>query len=90
MALRKNYRKVQKHFDGFLEISNAYCRVESVNASKTKAQFNVSFSKEQDGEFVNIDQQSYFFIPKLDGQNFIAQAYAHLKTLPEFEGATDC
>ena len=22
--------------------------------------------------------------------NFIAQAYVHLKTLPEFAGATDC
>lgn len=26
----------------------------------------------------------------LDGGNPIAQAYGHLKTLPEFEGAVDC
>lgn len=26
----------------------------------------------------------------LDGKNFIAQAYDHLKTLPEFAGAEDC
>ena len=32
----------------------------------------------------------YSFTPNLDGQNFIAQAYNHLKTLPEFSGATDC
>jgi hypothetical protein len=26
----------------------------------------------------------------IDGDNPIAQAYLHLKTLPEFAGATDC
>jgi hypothetical protein len=30
------------------------------------------------------------FFPSLEGNNFIAQAYEHLKTLPEFEGAEDC
>jgi hypothetical protein len=32
----------------------------------------------------------YKFAPNLDGANFIKQAYEHLKTLPEFSGATDC
>jgi hypothetical protein len=32
----------------------------------------------------------YSFAPDLNGKNFIAQAYEHLKTLPEFAGATDC
>jgi len=31
----------------------------------------------------------YDFTPSLDGPNFIKQAYEHLKTLPEFAGATD-
>lgn len=31
---------------------------------------------------------NYCFVPNMDGGNFIAQAYAHLKTLPEFAGAS--
>jgi hypothetical protein len=30
------------------------------------------------------------FTHNLAGKNFIAQAYDHMKTLPEFAGATDC
>jgi hypothetical protein len=37
-------------------------------------------------------QKHYKFTASVsDGaENFIKQAYAHLKTLPEFAGATDC
>lgn len=34
--------------------------------------------------------QSRNFKINLEGKNFIAQAYDHLKTLPEFAGAEDC
>jgi hypothetical protein len=36
--------------------------------------------------------KEYFFSPSVsDGSgNFIKQAYTHLRTLPEFSGATDC
>ena len=43
---------------------------------------------DKDGELV--DTRSMSFVPVLDGDNFIRQAYFHLKTLPEFAGATDC
>jgi hypothetical protein len=35
-------------------------------------------------------QKQFVFAPNLDGPNFIKQAYEHLKTLPEFDGAVDC
>jgi hypothetical protein len=37
-----------------------------------------------------IDDGYTSFVPFLQGNNFIAQGYDHLKTLPEFAGATDC
>ena len=33
---------------------------------------------------------SYDFTPDMEGDNFIRQAYLHLKTLPEFAEAEDC
>jgi hypothetical protein len=38
----------------------------------------------------NLVSKTYNFQPDLGGANFLAQAYAHLKTLPEFSGAVDC
>jgi hypothetical protein len=64
---------------------NAYIKVERVNASKDSASADVSFT-ENDKK----TSSSYTFTPSLDGDNFIKQAYQHLKTLPEFAGATDC
>ena len=34
--------------------------------------------------------RSVSFLYNLEGENPIKQAYEHLKTLPEFEGAIDC
>jgi hypothetical protein len=37
-----------------------------------------------------IDAWNIQFVPDLDGQNFIAQAYVHFKALPQFANAVDC
>lgn len=59
-----------------------YIKVERVEGDKTKAKAFVS----QNGQLLietvfNVD---------LSGENFIKQAYDHLKTLSEFSGAIDC
>ena len=41
-----------------------------------------------DGEIV--DGFQIKFVPDLDGPNFIAQAYAHFKALPQLAGAINC
>jgi hypothetical protein len=64
-----------------IEISS-YFKVQRVNADKNTAMAFVSNSSGDTKEFV--------FKVDLDGANFIKQAYNHLKTLPEFSGATDC
>lgn len=87
MALKKkiteNIRLV-----GAVEILE-YIAVKEISGGKDKMVAEVVFTKEsKDGEFIKVDQ--FPFVPDLFGDNFIAQAYAHLKTLPEFSGAVDC
>jgi hypothetical protein len=50
--------------------------------------FALGIYRRKDGK--KIDNQRFVFVPNLNGENFIAQAYQHLKILPEFAGATDC
>jgi hypothetical protein len=65
-----------------------YIKVESVTVSKNKVQAVVSFTDEDKKQ--KLFEKSFAFSPLMDGDNFIRQAYKHLKTLPEFAGATDC
>jgi hypothetical protein len=67
---------------------NTYVKVDSVQGSKDAASMVVSFKNTNTGEVFS--HKSYKFIPAMDSKNFIAQAYEHLKTLPEFAGAIDC
>lgn len=63
---------------------NAIIKVHSVNGTKEKATADVRFIVGN-----NSFAKPYNFTPKMDGDNFIKQAYLHLKTLPEFNGAQD-
>ena len=87
MALQKNYVVTKDNFTGSLTASNAYFKVRDVTASKTSASMIVDVFTSQGG--TGLDAIKYEFVVSLDGNNFIAQAYEHLKTLPEFAGATD-
>jgi hypothetical protein len=69
-----------------LVVDWCYVKVENISTSKSVAACTVSATK--DG--YQVAQKQYGFTPNLSGENFIAQAYAHLKTLPEFANATDC
>jgi len=66
---------------------NAYIKVTSVSGNKSMLSAKVAFN---DGE--NSVEKQYQIPVSVDSnaKNFIAQAYEHLKTLPEFAGATDC
>lgn len=86
MALKQNYIETKSGFNGALELPNAYWRVEEVTTSKNKAFCNVSINIENNV----IELKRYMFEPKLVNKNIIAQAYEHLKTLPEFANAEDC
>jgi hypothetical protein len=78
--------------DGDVEIGqaqhffDAYIKVESLSGNKDYQSAKVLFKDKEKIIFT----KSYGFKPSLDGENFIAQAYLFLKTLPEFTGARDC
>lgn len=69
------------------DFGDVYIKVESVSANKSKGAALVSF-KSASGKH----DKNYEIAISVDegAPNFIKQAYAQLKTLPEFAGATDC
>lgn len=84
MALTKSI--IKKVFGQDVVIKDAYIKVESIAGSKQamSAVVHVKWGNEV------VDVLNCSFLPDLDGDNFIKQAYKHMKTLPEFAGATDC
>jgi hypothetical protein len=64
---------------------STYIRVESLRGNKSQVTVRVSLKTDKFIVF-----KEYDFEPNMNESNFIKQAYAHLKTLPEFAGATDC
>jgi hypothetical protein len=74
--------------NGLQSISfSAYVKVISVLGDKEKMTAYVNF-KGDPQEFTK--QYEIPVSVESGASNFIAQAYAHLKTLPEFAGAVDC
>ena len=90
MALTKTYTKTENLFDGALEIPSAYWKVESVTSTKTESSCVVSISRIIEDNQTAVETKQYSFATDMQGDNPIRQAYKHLKTLPEFAGATDC
>lgn len=84
MALKKTV--VTPH--GF-DAVDAYHRVEGIRLiGKTTIKFHVrSVKNETSPHFADAEFEAAY---DLNGANPLAQAYAHLKTLPEFAGAVDC
>jgi hypothetical protein len=65
-----------------------YIKVESVAGDKIKIKASVTFKNEETNEYLM--QKDFSFAPNMNGSNFIAQSYLHLKSLPEFANAVDC
>lgn len=68
---------------------DCYARVVSVSGGKDSCDIICMFTDEAHGvSFI----RAHSFTPSVaaDAENFIRQAYMHLKSLPEFAGATDC
>lgn len=86
MALNKNIQSAQG-----INLDNAYHRVENVMLlNKEQMSFNLRSYINSEAKFLPVKDLSFVCDYNLIGNNPIAQAYQHLKTLPEFAGATDC
>ena len=86
MAIRTSIKKTEPGFVGELVANDVYVKVSGIYGSKDSISFQaIGIANDQ-----QIFSGSFSFAPTLEGDNFIKQAYAHLKTLPDFAGAVDC
>ena len=87
MALSKTITKTIP-IAGTIDVPS-YCKVVAVRGGKDMilADMEARYLS-SDGDIVDV--WSVQFVPDLNGANFIAQAYAHFKALPQLAGATDC
>jgi hypothetical protein len=88
MALKHDIY-LEDNFGEKVLLKDLYIRVDRLDATKQQVNATVGFYR--DGEIkIGVHTDVYRFAPALVGDNFITQAYEHLKTLPEFDGAVDC
>lgn len=88
MAIEKTVTLVDR-LDESITFNKAYHRITRIDGDKNLISFYVDVFKTNEATS-SLSQTKHSFQPVLNGNNFIAQAYEHLKTLPEFAGATDC
>lgn len=84
MALKKTIE-----FKG-VPIVDAYIRVSmlTIHAGNTRMDFGVQTMANAESETIFYFSQETAY--SLAGENPISQAYAHLKTLEQYQGAEDC
>lgn len=86
MALQKTVT-LTSNFGEEQTFNNAYIKVARVSGTKTSVSAVVEIRKEADGKLLH--SESHVFEPSMSADNFIKQAYQHVKTLPDYSGATD-
>lgn len=88
MALRKDAEfMTQGGFHVF--VKDAYIKVANVIGDKNVISVSVHWLKDHT-VFEPFKVTNFQFTPSMTGQNFIAQAYKHAKTLPDFADSQDC
>lgn len=66
----------------------AYVKVEKIIGNLSLLEIYLAIYSAKGETF--IESKKHLFIPSAEGDNFVKQAYKHLKTLPEFSDAVDC
>lgn len=87
MALLKNIEKTI--YGRRIIIDSAYIVINQLDWNKACTKILVFIFDSKDKENI-IETKNYDFSPALEGENFVKQAYEHLKTLDEFKDAQDC
>lgn len=81
--------KVTKELDSGIVVEDAYCRVSSIGSLDKEIMIVViQHSIDSTSKAFTINSISIPY--DIEGENPIAQAYEHLKTLPEYSDAVDC
>lgn len=100
MALLLNYTKNKVYYYNYRDndkiskqqtYPNAYLQITSLEGNKEKVKILLTAYTDETKQNI-VDYKHYTFTPSVtDGsENFIAQGYEYLKTLPEFADAVDC
>lgn len=84
MAIKKTVETLQG-----VQVANAYHRVESVSL-RGKDGIHFILRSYADTSKPSFQEMGFLSAYDMTGKNPIAQAYEHLKSLPDFAGATDC
>lgn len=85
MALKLDVKKALAGFDSPAIATDAYWKVTSVSGSKDGMNATITASKNG----AAVATHSVEFVPDLEGDNVIRQAYLAFKALPEFANAED-
>ena len=86
MALNKNLSA--NYLGKTITLNGAYIKISRIEGTKDNVLLVVSAQIGKDGEL--IWEKGFSFDPLSQEANIFASGYAHIKTLPEFAGATDC
>lgn len=73
-----------------IQVNDAIVRIEMLTLLSAKNSMEVVLQFRADEYSPPFKGESFSAPYELEGENPFAQAYAHLKTLQEFAGATDC
>jgi hypothetical protein len=81
--------KAKIELDSGIVVDGSYCRVENVSI-RNKTSMAIVVAMYKDIKKSAFDRKNFVGQYDLSGSNILAQAYEHLKTLPEFANAEDC
>jgi PKD repeat protein len=87
MALTKTLT-LTNNFGTESVLKDVYIKISRIEGDKSAMTAEISLLPNGGGEPYQVKRVS--FTPQLNENNFIKQAYLHIKTLPEFSDATDC
>jgi hypothetical protein len=89
MALQINI-SAENNFGQISTLTNCYCKVAKLIGDKSQMHIKVDVMNAEKNRVYRED--TFAFTPSVEdgAKNFIAQAYDHLKSLPEFASAIDC
>jgi hypothetical protein len=82
MALKKTFEIAG------LTVTDGYLRVSNVHGTKNSMAYSIAFQASVDND--PLRQESFSFVPDMNGPNFIKQAYENLKSLEGYKDAVDC
>jgi hypothetical protein len=76
------------NFDEAIPFDSSYIKISSISGNKDGITILIDIFKDKGGRL--LERREFYFTPLLNEENFIKQAYEHLKALSEFSASVDC